>query len=50
MEAFLSKLLLNRALLNSSYNYNSIKFCINNKYILIFIFAMYQNYQLALNV
>ena len=28
--------------INSSYN--SIKFCINKKYILIFIFAMYQNY------
>ena len=32
--------------INSSYN--SIEFCINKKKILIFIFAMYQNYPLAL--
>ena len=34
--------------INSSYN--SIKFCINKKYILIFIFAMNQNYPLAWRV
>ena len=42
----ISERTVNRGI-NSSYN--SIKFCINKKTILIFIFAMYQNYPLALN-
>ena len=37
---------VNRALI--VHEYNPIKFCINKKKILIFIFAMYQNYPLAL--
>ena len=47
MEAFRSEL-VNRALI--VHEYNSIKFCIKQKSILIFIFTIYQNYPLALKV